>query len=131
MCVSLVDKAGRVLVAQGAPPGLDVETFATLVAADFAANEQLAALAGETSFHTLVHRGGKVALDVEDVRGRVLVVTLFDVVTAPGLVRRAATSLAAELDSILDGMLEGSRREHHSAHVLAGAEDEIDRMFDW
>ena len=44
----LVDRSGQLVTTVGEPLGFDPMTFATLTAADFSANDQLARLIGET-----------------------------------------------------------------------------------
>ena len=46
----LVDRAGQMLVTVGEPPQFDPTAFASLTAADFSANDQLARLLGEPEF---------------------------------------------------------------------------------
>src|SRR5690606_35185588 len=56
-CALLVDRSGQLVATAGEQPGLDTATFAALAAADFAANEQLAAMTGEREFSSLFHQG--------------------------------------------------------------------------
>ena len=53
-CALLVDRAGQLVATVGEQPRFDATTFATLTAADFSANDQLARLVGETEFSALV-----------------------------------------------------------------------------
>ena len=54
-CALLVDRSGQLVTTVGERPGFDATAFATLTAADFSANDQLARLIGETDFDTLFH----------------------------------------------------------------------------
>ena len=71
----------------GEQPNFDPTAFATLTAADFSANDQLARLIGESDFNTLFHQGEKESMYLADVARRVILVVLFDNRTTLGLVR--------------------------------------------
>jgi len=69
-CALLVDRAGQLVTTVGeAPSGsaFDVTAFASLTAADFSANDQLARLIGERDFSTLFHQGEKESMFLADV----------------------------------------------------------------
>jgi hypothetical protein len=53
----LVDRSGQLVATVGESPHFDPTAFATLTAADFSANDQLARLIGETEFSSLFHQG--------------------------------------------------------------------------
>jgi predicted regulator of Ras-like GTPase activity (Roadblock/LC7/MglB family) len=57
--ILLIDKAGQLITSAGDTAKIDVSSFATLSAADFAATSQLASLIGEKEFSTLFHQGEK------------------------------------------------------------------------
>jgi predicted regulator of Ras-like GTPase activity (Roadblock/LC7/MglB family) len=131
-CTLLVDRAGRILALDGGPLDIDIVTFATLAAAEFNANEQLSRLVGDGCFRTLMHRGERTCVDLADVGRTALLVTLFETGTPPGLVRRAAESSAADCARVLHAMAEHAAGGNGKTEpVLSGAEEEIDRMFDW
>src|SRR5437762_12632532 len=50
-CALLVDRTGQLVATVGEQPKFDPTTFATLTAADFSANDQLAKLIGENDFN--------------------------------------------------------------------------------
>jgi hypothetical protein len=54
--VILIDKTGQLIASVGMEPEFDLMSFASLCAADFEANAQLAKLIGERDFSTLYHR---------------------------------------------------------------------------
>ncbi|HJU66320.1 MAG TPA: roadblock/LC7 domain-containing protein, partial [Gemmatimonadaceae bacterium] len=56
-CALLVDRNGQLVATVGDQPRFDPTAFATLTAADFSANDQLARLIGETEFNSLFHQG--------------------------------------------------------------------------
>src|SRR5919197_6609084 len=76
-CALLVDRAGQLVATAGEPPRFDPTTLATLTAADFSANDQLARLLGESEFAALVHRGERDCMYLADVARRFILVVLF------------------------------------------------------
>ena len=86
-CALLVDRAGQLVATVGEKPKFDPTAFATLTAADFSANDQLAKLIGENDFNSLFHQGEKESMYLADVARRVILVVLFDNRTTLGLVR--------------------------------------------
>ncbi len=127
----LVDRAGQMLTTVGEPPTFDPTAFASLTAADFSANDQLARLLGEGDFGTLFHQGEKESLYLADIARRVILVVLFDNRTTLGLVKLRMRPTVIELTSIFTAMF--SRDTGTSSHVDASfvgeAEDELDKLF--
>ena len=70
----VIDEAGRVLVASGSPGKLDPTAFASVCAAHFEANVQLASLVGEPELKTLLHQGERTSIYIAGVGGAVLAV---------------------------------------------------------
>jgi predicted regulator of Ras-like GTPase activity (Roadblock/LC7/MglB family) len=129
-CALLVDRAGQLVATVGEPPAFDPTAFATLTAADFSANDQLARLIGETDFNTLFHQGERESMYVADIARRVILVVLFDGRTTLGLVRIKTKVAVDELVRVFEQVFgRGSSPTGSSPGVLAGAEDEIDRLF--
>lgn len=125
----LVDRGGQLLVQVGDPPAFDATTFATLTAADFSANDQLARLLGETDFTSLFHQGERESMLVADIAGRAILVVLFDSRTTLGLVRLRLRPVADDLSRVVEAMAARAAREGPSRPILAGADEEIDRLF--
>ncbi len=115
----------------GERPKFDPTAFATLTAADFSANDQLAKLIGENDFNSLFHQGEKESMYLADVARRVILVVLFDNRTTLGLVRLKMRQTVQRADA------DCSSRSSHAAAgaqggapgLLAGADDEIDKLF--
>ncbi len=165
-CALLVDRAGQLVMTVGEAPAADFDAtaFASLTAADFSANDQLARLIGERDFSTLFHQGERESMFLADVARRLILVVLFDNRTTLGLVRLklrgAVDELAARFESVfargaasarpalpaflVDDAAPASRPTAGPAlagpglvgpavpapgDLLAGAEDEIDRLF--
>lgn len=126
----LVDRNGQMLAQAGDPPGFDHVAFASLTAADFSANDQLARMLGESEFGALFHQGERESLYLADVARRVILVVLFDNRTTLGLVKLRVKRAVQDLDALF---LELFARTGEATRVETGflgeAEDEIDRLF--
>jgi predicted regulator of Ras-like GTPase activity (Roadblock/LC7/MglB family) len=127
-CAQLVDRGGQLLAQAGERPAFDATTFATLSAADFSANDQLAKLLGESDFSSLFHQGERESMLLSDIARRAILVVLFDSRTTLGLVRLRLRPAVEELARIVTAM--ASRDTGVVTRpLLAGADDEIDRLF--
>src|SRR3979490_2337087 len=73
-CALLVDRSGQLVATVGEQAKIDRTAFATLTAADFSANDQLAKLIGETLFNAQVDVAQKECLYLADVARRVILV---------------------------------------------------------
>ncbi|MDQ6719039.1 MAG: roadblock/LC7 domain-containing protein [Gemmatimonadota bacterium] len=132
MCALLVDKSGQLVTTVGNAPGLDTTTFATLTAADFGANDQLARILGETEFSSLFHQGERESVLVADVARRLILVVIFDSRTSVGLVKLKLKPEVDELTALLDAAMSRSRAgAPPQEKLLHGAEQEIDDLFQW
>ncbi len=129
-CALLVDRAGQLVATAGEPPRFDATALATLTAADYSANDQLARLIGETEFSSLVHRGDRDSMYLADVARQIILVVIFDGRTTEGLVRLKAKPALEDLTRLFTGVF-GRASGAHAAQpgLLAGADDEIDRLF--
>ena len=129
-CALLVDRTGQLVATVGEKPEFDPTAFATLTAADFSANDQLARMVGESDFNSLFHQGEKESMYLADVARRVILVTLFDNRTTLGLVRLKMKDTVAELTKLFHEVFSrGAPGKPKQAGLLAGAEDEIDKLF--
>ena len=127
----LVDRNGQVVANVGEPPQFDPQAFASLTAADFSANDQLAKMIGEHEFSSLFHQGEKESMYLADVARRVILVALFDSRTTLGLVRLKVKGTVEILTKVFEDMF--NRSGAQSAKVegfgTKEAEDEIDKLF--
>ena len=128
-CALLVDRSGQLVATVGEQPKFDPTTFATLTAADFSANDQLAKLIGENDFNSLFHQGEKESMYLADIARRVILVVLFDNRTTLGLVRLKMKEVVIELAKLFEAMFARSASGTQKPSVLAGADDEIDKLF--
>ena len=129
-CALLVDRTGQLVATVGEQPKFDPTAFATLTAADFSANDQLARLIGETDFNSLFHQGEKESMYLADVARRVILVVLFDNRTTLGLVRLKMKQSVHELTQIFQAVFQRAQSgQAQGGGLLQGAEDEIDKLF--
>jgi predicted regulator of Ras-like GTPase activity (Roadblock/LC7/MglB family) len=129
-CALLVDRTGQLVATVGEKPKFDPTTFATLTAADFSANDQLAKLIGENDFNSLFHQGDKESMYLADVARRVILVVLFDNRTTLGLVRLKVKEVVTELTKLFEEVFSrGAGGGASKPGLLAGADDEIDKLF--
>ncbi len=128
-CALLVDRSGQLVATVGEQPNFDPTAFATLTAADFSANDQLAQLIGESDFNSLFHQGEKESMYLADIARRVILVALFDNRTTLGLVRLKIKDTVVELTKLFQEVFARSRSTAKHPGLLAGADDEIDQLF--
>ena len=124
----LVDRTGQLVATCGERPNFDPTAFATLTAADFSANDQLAKLIGENDFQSLFHQGEKESMYLADIARRVILVVLFDNRTTLGLVRLKMKQTVTELTQLFERVFSRASTGNQP-NVLAGADDEIDKLF--
>src|SRR5438105_12150141 len=127
-CALLVDRAGQLVATVGEKPKFDPTAFATLTAADFSANDQLAKLIGENDFNSLFHQGEKESMYLADIARRVILVVLFDNRTTLGLVRLKMKQTVDELSKLFEEVFKRAGSPSQP-NILAGADDEIDKLF--
>ena len=128
-CALLVDRTGQLVATVGEQPKFDPTAFATLTAADFSANDQLARLIGEQDFRSLYHQGEKESMYLADVARRVILVVLFDNRTTLGLVRLKMKQTVEELTRLFEEVFARGASAPATPNILAGADDEIDKLF--
>lgn len=130
-CALVVDRSGQLITTAGERPNFDATTFATLAAADFAANDQLARLIGEKDFSTLFHQGERESMLLGDVARRAILVVLFDNRTTLGLVRLKMRSAVDELSRLFERMFSqvATAPLARGSELLSDLDDEIDRLF--
>ena len=132
--VLLLDKTGQLISSLGDPPQFDMHGFASLCAADFEANAQLAILIGEKDFSTLYHQGSNESMYLARVEQNIILVILFDKRTTLGLVRLRAKKAVDNLEMVirrLYGKLEYENEENNefNEEFVQQAELEIDSLF--
>ena len=127
----LVDRTGQMLATAGEAPQFDPVAFASLTAADFSANDQLARMLGENEFGALFHQGDRDSLYLADVARRVILVVLFDNRTTLGLVKLRVRGVVEQLSALFRDMFarEAAGERRMDVGFVGEAEDEIDKLF--
>ena len=127
----IVDRTGQMVAVVGEEPVFDPTAFASLTAADFSANDQLARMIGEPEFGALFHQGEKESMYLADIARRVILVVLFDNRTTLGLVKLRVKQTVLDLTQVFHEMFTRSApsTSQVEAACLGEAEDEIDKLF--
>ena len=113
----------------GRPPAFDATTFATLTAADFSANDQLAKLLGETRFHQPLSPGRtRVDAAVRRRQARDPRRPLRRPHHA-GTLRLRLQPIASRNSTASSKRCSRDAQAGAARPILAGADDEIDRLF--
>ncbi len=131
-CALLCDRSGRLLMKTGDTGAMDNITFASLVAGDFAASDQLARLLGEDEFSSLYHAGEGRSMFLADVSGYSILAAVFDAKTTLGMIRLKSRTTVPRLVTVFDEMAKRPRTAvgfGMDNNWMAEAEDEIDRLF--
>ncbi len=127
----IVDRTGQMVAIVGEAVEFDPTAFASLTAADFSANDQLAKMIGEPEFGALFHQGEKESMYLADVARRVILVVLFDNRTTLGLVKLRVKNTVGELNKVFHEMFNRgpSGAPQVETEFLGEAADEIDKLF--
>jgi predicted regulator of Ras-like GTPase activity (Roadblock/LC7/MglB family) len=132
--VLLLDKTGQLISSVGEELRFDIHTFASLCAADFEANAQLANLIGEKDFSTLYHQGSNESMYLARVEKDIILVVLFNKRTTLGLVRLRTKKAVEDLATVVRGLYNRLEYENEELNEFddefaAEAELEIDSLF--
>ena len=127
----IVDRTGQLVATVGEAPAFDPTAFASLTAADFSANDQLARMLGEPEFGALFHQGERESMYLADIARRVILVVLFDNRTTLGLVKLRVRAAVLELNSVFTDMFarDGRTAPKMDTGLVGEGEDEIDKLF--
>ncbi len=132
--ILLIDRTGQLIAHGGGEVGFDITSFASLCAADFEANYQLAKLIGESDFNTLFHQGARESMYLGKIAHGVVLVVLFDKQTTLGVVRLRVKQSVEKLNVIIDSLFEKLEYRHEEYDTFDDsfteqAEAEIDNLF--
>lgn len=127
----IVDRTGQMVAVVGEEPNFDPTAFASLTAADFSANDQLARMIGEPEFGSLFHQGEKESMYLADIARRVILVVLFDNRTTLGLVKLRVRQTVMDLRQVFEDMFARGTAGQPKVETgfLGEAEDELDKLF--
>jgi len=132
----LIDRSGQLITSAGRVDDFDAMSFASLVAADFTANAELAQLLGETGVAAVVSEGPLRSVHSCLLADRVILCTVFDRRSTLGLVRFRSRRAAETLDTVFRGLFEKVGIAEAPAPEFADAPDfaiaassEVDALF--
>jgi predicted regulator of Ras-like GTPase activity (Roadblock/LC7/MglB family) len=128
----LVDRSGQLITTAGRTGDFDATAFASLVAADFTANSELAQLLGEPGIVAVVSEGSQRSIYSCMLAERVIMSTVFDRRSTLGLVRFRANRAARELDRVFRSLFEKVGLVEPAApseEFAAAAGQELDALF--
>jgi predicted regulator of Ras-like GTPase activity (Roadblock/LC7/MglB family) len=130
--VHLVDRSGQLITSSGRVGDLDPTGFASLIAAEFTANAELAQMLGDQGVDAVVSEGKTRSVYSCLLADRVIMATVFDRRSSLGLVRFRAKRAAAGLDGVFRSLLEkvGLSDVAGTEAEFAGlAEQQVDALF--
>lgn len=132
-CAVIVDRTGRMLTYAGNTGAMDNITFASLVAGDFAASDQLARLLGEEEFSSLYHAGEGRSMYLADISGWGILAALFNGRTTLGMIRLRSKTVVPKIAEIFEMISTRPKTEETTLGMdnawVSEAEDEIDKLF--
>lgn len=132
----LIDRSGQLITSAGRADDFDATSFASLVAADFTANAEIAQLLGNPAVDAVVGEGRARSIHSCMLAERVILCTVFDRRSTLGLVRFRARRASETLDAVFRGLFEkagigeGSLAPFEAApDFAAAAANEVDALF--
>jgi predicted regulator of Ras-like GTPase activity (Roadblock/LC7/MglB family) len=102
----LIDRSGQLITSAGRADDFDATSFASLVAADFTANAEIAQLLGNPAVDAVVGEGRARSIHSCMLAERVILCTVFDRRSTLGLVRFRAGRTVRDLDSVFRSLFE-------------------------
>lgn len=133
LSVHLVDRSGQLITSAGRTGDFDPVSFASLVAADFTANGELAHLMGDSAARAVVSEGVSKTVYSCLLADRVILCTVFDRRSSLGLVRFRANRAVGALDPIFRSLFEKvgvpSETVPDAGEFAAAAGREVDALF--
>jgi len=132
LSVHLVDRSGQLITTAGRAADFDATSFASLVAADFTANAELAQLMGESGITAVVSEGRGRAVYSCLLADRVILCTVFDRRSTLGLVRFRAMRAVRMLDPVFRALFDKiglAEPVQGTGEFAAAAGREVDALF--
>lgn len=130
--IHLVDRSGQLITSAGRAGDLDPTAFASLIAAEFSANAELAQMLGDRGVDAVVSEGKTRSVYSCMLASRVIMATVFDKRTTLGLVRFRAHRAAQSLDGIFRALLDKvglGETVFPEPEFAAAAGQEVDALF--
>ena len=132
----LIDRSGQVITSAGRVDDFDITSFASLAAADFTANTELAQLMGEPTVDAVVNEGRLRSVYSRMLADRVILSVVFDKRSTLGIVRTRSKRGADLLDRVFRDLFEkvGLADPQQPAFeaapdFAAAASNEVDALF--
>jgi predicted regulator of Ras-like GTPase activity (Roadblock/LC7/MglB family) len=133
----LIDRSGQVITSAGRVDDFDVTSFASLAAADFTANAELAQLLGESTVDAVVNEGRSRSVYSRLLADRVILSVVFDKRATLGLVRVRSRRGAETLDNVFRTLFEkvgiadapADAAFEAAPDFAAAASNEVDALF--
>ena len=133
LSVHLVDRSGQLITSAGRTADFDPVAFASLIAADFTANAELAQLLGDTATQAVVSEGDNRSVHSCLMADRVILCTVFDRRSTLGIVRFRVTRALEVLDPVFRGLFEkvgvAPAPVEDAAAFANAANREVDALF--
>jgi len=106
LSVHLVDRSGQLITSAGRSADFDPVAFASLIAADFTANAELANLLGDTATQAVISEGVSRSVHSCLMADRIILCTVYDRRSTLGLVRFRVARALEVLDPVFRGLFE-------------------------
>lgn len=132
LSVHLVDRSGQLITTAGRTGDFDTTAFASLIAADFTANAELARLLGEQGVKGVVSEAASRSVYSCLLADRAILCIVFDRGSTLGLVRFRTQRAVAVLDPVFRGLFEKvglQSFEGTPQDFAAAAGREVDALF--
>jgi len=127
--VLVIDKNGQAISQTGEVETLDVTSLSSLTAGNVAATGGIANLLQEKEFAGQFHEGERTNVHISIVGGRIILLVLFDERSSLGLVRLRVRKASAELERILNALVEKSASNSQPSVFAEITDDDIDNLF--
>jgi predicted regulator of Ras-like GTPase activity (Roadblock/LC7/MglB family) len=106
LSVHLIDRSGTLITSAGADSDFDLPTFASLAAADVAANAELGNLFGKQNLDTVVFLGEPRSMASTLIGDRIILCVIFDKKSTLGLVRLRSKRAVKDLTPVFQALFE-------------------------
>lgn len=132
LSVHLVDRSGQLITTAGRIGDFDATAFASLIAADFTANAEVARLLGGGTVDAVVSESKGRSVYSCMLADRIIMSTVFDKRSTLGIVRFRTQRAVADLDTVFRGLFEKVGLVDPSLitpQYAAAAGEEVDALF--
>ena len=110
--VLLIGRAGQLITSVGRTEYLDITSFASLSAADFAATKEMASLIGEKEFSDFFRKGKQESIYYSLLNSEVILAVLFDKMSILGLIRVRVVQTVKEISGLFQVQSKNGKRRY-------------------